>query len=288
MNCIVQTSEAWATPDVVEFAHRMCAGPTGTIEPRRSFQLVQLCRIWRRSTSKWGCFDTLEVLGVLLRGLGGCHQELIKNCSHLFKWMWTVLLTSSCVLNAWSRNPPALLNPPPDQKVRQILGVGHVHMLRFFVDQDFETLLFSCSNFWLHFFPSLASRWRIRSLEVVHVQVRWYVFFEIPMKTQDSDSKMLKFLQSLSLSCWYIWDRLNFTLVSRSQVRRWTRCASAQRHGLWRLLKIAPATSGRCKEKPQRMHLKKLEKRPQHAATMWCSKSIRLMLKVFRTVLLER
>ena len=78
MNCIVQTSKAWATPDVVEFAHRMCAGPTGTIEPRRSFQLVQLCRIWRRSTSKWGYFDTLEVLGVLLRGLGGCHQELIK------------------------------------------------------------------------------------------------------------------------------------------------------------------------------------------------------------------
>lgn len=78
MNCIVQTSEAWATPDVVEFAHRMCAGPTGTIEPRRSFQLAQLCRIWRRSTSKWGYLDTLEVLGVLLRGLGGCHQELIK------------------------------------------------------------------------------------------------------------------------------------------------------------------------------------------------------------------
>ena len=102
-------------------------------------------------------------------------------------------------------------------------------------------------------------------------QVRCYVF-EIPMKTQDSDSKMSKFVQSLSLSCWYIWDRLNFTLESprfqRSQVRRWTRCASAQRHGLWWLLKIAPATFGGCKEKPQRMHLKKLEKRPQHAATM--------------------
>ena len=86
MNCIVQTSEAWATPDVVEFAHRMCAGPTGTIEPRRSFQLAQLCRIWRRSTSKWGYLDTLEVLGVLFAWSWRMSSGADKNCSHLFKW----------------------------------------------------------------------------------------------------------------------------------------------------------------------------------------------------------
>ena len=84
--------EAWSASDVAEFAHRMCAGLP---------DMIFGCR----SNSRHDATGFSEP-GLILCGVGGCHKEHVTCRGPFFS-----------SLSEWDRNPPTLLNPPPDQKV---------------------------------------------------------------------------------------------------------------------------------------------------------------------------